>query len=318
MKLILPDVIAQEIEPRVREIAPDITIVHTAKDGAADGDLEDAEALLRWMSKPAFQRVLGAAPKLRWIHSISAGVDSVLVPELQDRDIVVTNSSGAHGIPISEFVLAIMLAHTKRLRELAALTPENAWPRGRDLQLGELRGTTALVLGLGNIGREVAKRAVAFGVRVYGNRRHPAPVEGVARVVGEHEWRDLLPECDFLIICTPLTSQTRGIVDADAFNRIKQGAYMINIARGQIIETEALIAALESGKLSGATLDALPEEPLPADHPLWRAPNVWITPHISASSPHTHERSLDYFFENLRRFVAGEELMNVVDVEAGY
>lgn len=318
MKLILPQSIADEIEPRVREIAPDAIIVHTAKDGTPDGEIGDADGLLRWMSQTAFQRVLREAPKLRWVHTASAGVDMVLVPELKGREIVLTNSAGAHGIAISEFVLAMMLAHAKRLRDLAALTPENAWPRGRDIQLGELNGTAALILGLGNIGREVAKRAAAFGVRVYGSRRRPTPVEGVARVVGENEWRQLLPEVDFLIICAPMTDATRGMVDAAAFEQIKQGAYIINIARGQIIETEALLAALASGKLSGAALDALPKEPLPADHPFWQAPNVWITPHISASSPHTHQRSLDYFFENLRRFVAGQELVNVVDVEAGY
>lgn len=319
MKLIIPESIANEIEPRVREIAPEAVIVRIAADGTPDGDIGDADALLRWwISQAAFQRVLREAPKLRWVQTASAGVDSVLVPELKGRDLVLTNSAGAHGIPISEFVLAGMLAHAKRLRALAALTPENAWPQGRDMQLGELHGTTALILGLGNIGREVAKRAAAFGVTVYANRRHPAPEEGIQRVVGENEWHDLLPECDFLIICTPLTPATRGIVDAAALREIKQGAYIINIARGQIIQTDALLEALHAGKLSGALLDALPEEPLPADHPLWHAPNVWITPHISASSPRTQERSLNYFFENLRRFVAGEELANIVDVEAGY
>lgn len=318
MKLILAESIANDIAPKVGEIVPNATIVRVSKDGTPDGEIGDADAVLRWMSKAAFERVLAEAPKLRWIHSISAGVDSVLGPELAGRKLVITNSSGAHGIPISEFVLTMMLAQTKRLRELAALTRENAWSRGRDLQLGELHNKTALILGLGSIGREVAKRAAAFGVRVYANRRHPEPVEGVARVVGEHEWRDLLPETDFLIICTPLTDTTRGLIDEAAFGQIKPGAYLINIARGQIVDTEALLAALHSGKLSGAALDALPEEPLPANHPLWQAPNVWITPHISASSPYTQQRSLEYFFENLRRFAAGEQLINVVDVEAGY
>lgn len=319
MKLIIPQSLAEEMTPRIREIAPDAQIVQVAKDGTPDGDLADADALLRAMSNTAFKRVLGEAPRLRWVHTISAGVDSVLLPELLERDeIVLTNSAGAHGIPISEFVLAMMLAHAKRLRELAALTPENAWPHGRDLELGELHGMTILVLGLGSIGNEVAKRAAAFGMRVWGNRRHPEPTEGVEKVVGEHEWRDLLPEVDYLVICTPLTNATRGMVDQAAFERVKTGAYLINIARGQIVETDALLEALHSGKLSGAALDTVPEEPLPADHPLWSAPNVWITPHISASSPQTESRSLEFFYENLRRFVAGEELTNIVDKSAGY
>jgi phosphoglycerate dehydrogenase-like enzyme len=137
-------------------------------------------------------------------------------------------------------------------------------------------------------------------------------------VVGEHEWRELLPEADYVAIATPLTDATRGMLDAAALARMRPGAYLVNIARGEIIDTTALIAALEQGRLAGAALDALPEEPLPPEHPLWRAPNVWITPHISASSPRTSERAIGIFLENVRRYMAGEPLINVVDKQAGY
>lgn len=319
MKLILPTAVAEQSEPILRAIAPDATIIHAAEDGTLDGDASDADAMLRWwLAKDAFSRVLNAAPMLRWVHTISAGVDQVLTDEIIQRPVILTNSAGAHGIAISEFVLAMIIAHAKRLRELAALTPENAWSHGRDLHLGELAGATLLVLGLGNIGREVAKRAAAFGMRVVGSRRHPASLDGVAAVVGEDAWRDLLPEADYIAICAPLTPATRGMLDRAAFAHMKPNVYIINIARGQIIDTEALLAALHAGTIGGAALDALPEEPLPPEHPLWQAPNVWITPHISWSSPHTNERAISYFYENVRRFVVGEPLLNVVDKQAGY
>jgi phosphoglycerate dehydrogenase-like enzyme len=316
MKLIIPHRIADQVEPR---LPADCTVVHVDQDGYADGDLSDAEVYLRWWTPAAgMRRVLEAAPQLRWLHTPSAGVDQILTPELVRSAIVLTNSAGAHAIPIAEFVMLFMLGLAKHVRDLAALTPENAWPRGRELRLAELHGKVVLILGLGNIGVEIARRATAFGLRVFGSRRHPAPVAGVERVVGAEGWRDLLPEADFVVIATPLTQATRRMVDAGALARMKRGAYLINIARGEIVDTEALIAALHGGWIAGAALDALPEEPLPPEHPLWSAPNTWITPHISWSSPHTGERASAIFLDNLRRFRAGEPLVNVVDKSAGY
>jgi phosphoglycerate dehydrogenase-like enzyme len=319
LKLILPTRIAEYVEPRLADIAPDWQAVHIDEEGAADGDLADAEVFLRWWtSREAFRRVLEAAPRLRWVHTPSAGVDGLLIPELLSREIVLTNSSGVHAIPIAEFVLLFMLGHAKRVRDLLALTPQDAWERGRSLHLNELHGQTVVIIGLGSIGQEVARRAAACGMRVLGSRRHPAPMAGVERVVGAEEWRDLLPEADYVVIAAPLTAATRGMFDSAAFARLQRGAYLINIARGEIVDTPALLAALHEGRLGGAALDALPEEPLPPDHPLWSAPNVWITPHISASSPHMRERAIGVFLENLRRYRAGEPLINMVDKAAGY
>jgi phosphoglycerate dehydrogenase-like enzyme len=316
MKLILPQVIAGRVEPH---LPPEVAVVRLDGAGVPDGDLSDAEVFFRWWMPPeTLERILAAAPRVRWLHTPSVGVDEVLVPAVLARDITVTNSAGVNAIPIAEFVLMLMLAHVKRARDLAALTPEDAWARGEALRLDELHGKTALIIGLGSIGQEVARRAAAFGMRVLASRRRPAPAEGVAQVVGEGGWRDLLPEADVIVICAPLTAATRGMVDAAALARVKPGAYLINIARGQIVDTDALLAALHDGRLGGAALDALPEEPLPPAHPLWRAPNIWITPHISWSSPHIRARVAALFLENLRRFRAGEPLLNVVDKHAGY
>ncbi|GAB4208040.1 MAG: D-2-hydroxyacid dehydrogenase [Roseiflexaceae bacterium] len=319
MKLILPHALVDLVEPRLRAEMPDLEIVHIDREGTPDGDLSDADALIRWwMSREVLGRVIAAAPALRWLHTPSAGVDGMLLPEIIERRITVTNSAGAHAIQIAEFVLLFMLAHVKEARTLAALSPADAWERGDRMKLQELYGKTVLVLGLGKIGQEVAKRAAAFGMRVLGSRRHIQPVEWVEQVVGEDGWRALLPEADYLVVATPLTDATRGMIDRDAFAQLKPGAYLINIARGQIVDTDALLEALHSGRLAGAGLDALPAEPLPADHPLWAEPNVWITPHISWSSPQTYVRVAELFVENLRRFRVGQPLLNVVDLDAGY
>ncbi len=318
MKLLIPQALAPLIEPRLAEMAPDLEVVRFDDTGEPEGDVSDVTMLLRWWTPvSALRRVLAAAPNLRWIHTPSAGVEHLLIPEILERDIVLTNSAGAQAIPIAEFVLMYMLNHAKRAFDFKALAPEE-WDRGDDIPCDELFERTLLIIGYGNIGAEVAKRARAFGMRILASRRHPRPTDGVDLMVGENGWRDLLPQADYVVIATPLTAATRGMFDADAFRRMKSSAYLINIARGQIVDTDALLEALHSGRIAGAALDALPVEPLPPDHPLWKAPNVWITPHISYSSPRTRERTVNLFFENLRRYLNGEPLLNVVDKAAGY
>lgn len=319
MKLILPNEIALHALPRLHAEAPDCAVVQIDDDGVADGDLSDADVLLRWwLPNHVFRTILAQAPHLRWVHTPSAGVDHLLIPEIMRPDLVLTNSAGAQAIPIAEFVLMFALTHVKRAREMMQLTSMSSWMFGDSQVLDELTDKTMLIIGLGSIGEEIAKRATAFGLRVVGSRRHPRPMPGVAQVVGEGQWRELLPEADFVVIAAPLTDATRGMLDGAAFAAVKPGAYLINIARGQIVDTDALLDALHTGRLAGAALDALPIEPLPNDHPLWQAPNVWITPHISHSSPRTRGRILEIFFENLRRYRAGEPLRNVVDKQAGY
>lgn len=318
MKLIIPQVLAADVEPRLPSVAPGCQVVRYDEDGNLDGDASDATVLLRWWNPtPVFLRLLAAAPGMRWVHTPSAGVDHLLIPEIVESDIVLTNAAGAHAVPIAEFVLMYMLTHAKRSFELRQLPPEE-WNRGEDTRCGELFGLTILIVGLGKIGEEIARRANAFGMRVLGSRRRPRPTEFVDVVVGDDGWRDLLPEADYVVIAAPLTEQTRGMVDADAFSRMKPSAYFMNIARGQIVDTDALLAALHGGQIAGAAIDTPPVEPLPPDHPLWRAPNTWITPHISYSSHRTRGRLIDMFIENVRRFRAGEELINVVDKQHGY
>jgi len=263
------------------------------------------------------------APRLKWMHTPSAGLDQVLFPALVESDIVLTNSSGVHAMPISEWVILYVLAAAKRLPELLAAQRERRW--AQDLKLQELTDKTLLILGYGAIGREVAKRALPFGMKVIAVRsgskgrddEQPAAVE---IVYGSEAWRAALPHADFVVVSLPLTEQTRGVVNAAAFAAMKPTAWFINIARGEIADEDALLRALQEGRIAGAGLDAFGEEPLPSSHPLYSLPEskVILTPHISWNSPQVGERTLDLFLENLHRYKAGEPLLNVVDKRAGY
>ncbi len=318
MKLILPQPIVHLFERFVPELHTH-EIVWFGEDGVPQGDVAAADVYFRWWTpRETFRRTLRDAPSLRWVHTASAGVEHLLQPEILEReDLLLTNSAGAHAIPIAEWVMLYVLAHVKQAFALKALPPAD-WEKPHDSDLRELTNTTMLIIGIGQIGQEIATRASAFGIRVVGSRRRPRPMPGVAQVVGDDAWRDLLPEADFVVVSAPLTDQTRGMIDAAAFAAMKPDAYLINIARGQIIDTAALLAALDEGRIGGAGLDAFDTEPLPADDPLWQQPNVWVTPHITYSSPRTRERMVQIFADNLRRFQLGETLVNIVDKQAGY
>jgi phosphoglycerate dehydrogenase-like enzyme len=244
-------------------------------------------------------------------------VDSSLVPAVMERDIVLTNSAGVHAAPISEFVMLLALEHAKQAGRLRALQAERRWA-GREMQLSELSDKMMLIIGLGQIGQAIAARASAFGMRVVGSRRSGAPVPGVSHVLADGAWRQMLGEADYVVIAAPLTPETRGMVGAAELAAMRPDAYLINIARGEIVDEDALIAALERGQIAGAGIDVFSTEPLPAASPLWGLPNVFVTPHISWTSPEIRPRTINLFIENLRRYVAGEPLRNLVDKHAGY
>lgn len=314
MKVLLPIQIRDQIE---QQIPSGIEVAWVDPEGVVEGDPTDALAYFRWwVSHPVLERVLALAPELRWLHTPSAGVEHLLIPEVLERNITLTNSAGVHAIPIAEFVLGLILTKAKRIDEYRAAQAEARW--ARDLPVTELFGATLLILGIGGIGQALAERAAAFGMRILGSRRTPRPMPGVERVVGEEEWRALLPEADYLVIATPLTPATKGMIDAAALAMMKPSAYLINIARGAVIDEPALIAALHEGRLAGAALDTFEQEPLPAESPLWATPNVTITPHSTANSPRMRERQIGLFIENLVRLRDGQPLLNVVDKTAGY
>lgn len=292
-------------------------------------DLSREEALLRageadgidaGYATPEFLR---AARKLVWVQASGAGVDRyVALPEIVEPErLVLTNMSGVAGPAIADHVFAMLLALTRDLPVHLAGRAEGAWNREGSgvLRPVVLQGRTLLVVGLGSIGTEIARRGQGFGMHVIATRRSDAPSPSFVEHVGKpEELLALLPRADVVAIALPLTDETKGLFGPEAFAAMKPSSYLVNIGRGRIVDTDALLASLESGHLAGACLDVTDPEPLPSGHPLWSFPNVVITPHVSSEGEITDERHWELMRENLRRFDAGEPLLNVVDKRAGY
>ena len=268
-----------------------------------------AEVAFSGISLDRVRKLLAATPKLRWFHTPAAGVDRFLdIPDFRERGIALTNNSGSYDIQIAEHVLAFVLAASKRLHLYRDQQTRREW---KDLEHDELRDQTLVVFGAGSI-------AAAIGMRVIAVRRRPGSVPGARKVVTPDALGAAAAEADYLVVAAPLTPFTRGAISREVIARMKKTAWIVNIARGPIIDEGALVDALRDGKLGGAGLDTFVQEPLPADSPLWSLPNVVVTPHASNSSPRVRQRTLALFLENLRRFKAGEPLLNRVDFEAGY
>jgi phosphoglycerate dehydrogenase-like enzyme len=251
-------------------------------------------------------------PAVRWVHVLGAGVDGLDLAAIGDR--LVTCSRGAAAPAIAEFVLAAMLAFEKRIPDSWIGSPPERWGAAR---LGTLRGRTAGIVGLGAIGNEVARRTLAFEMRVVGLRRTAAAPEtpGIEIIGSLHE---LLGEADHVVIAAPATAATHHLLDAAAFAATKPGSHLVNVSRGSLVDQDALLAALDEGRPAMASLDVADPEPLPAGHPLYAHPRVRLTPHISWSSPDTMQRTIAVFADNVRRYHAGEPLRGLVDAAAGY
>jgi phosphoglycerate dehydrogenase-like enzyme len=314
-------------------------------EGLADGPVDDVEVLLRgWLVAEAFDRLLARAPHLTWVHSATSGVERALTPAALARDVLVTNARGVFSRPIAEHVLLMILAISRHLPDLVELQRERTW---QPLEGRELRELTIGIVGYGSLGRSVASLASAFGARVIAMRRRPGdgatdatdavdataatavaagsddgeafPVEPrVERIVGPDGLRDLLAESDIVVLAAPLTPETESMIDEAAIAAMKRDAWLINVARGRLVDDNALIRALRDNRIGGAALDAFRDEPLPQSSPYWDLPNVILTPHTAWSSARVLDRSIDLFCDNLVRFSRGEPLRNVVDPSAGY
>ena len=315
----------------IRAAAPGARIVTLSREGLTDEPVDDVEVLLRgWLSSDAFDRLLARAPRLGWVHSASAGVERALTPAAAERGLVITNARGVFSRPIAEYVLMMILAVSRRLPGLLELQRERTW---QPLEGVELRDVTVGIVGLGSIGRAVGALATAFGCRVIAvRRRSEAGAEAAAtdeesrsfgevmleRVGGPEGLPQLLADSDFVVLATPLTPETQNMIDAEALSVMKPGAWLINIARGGLVDERALLNALRDGAIGGAVLDTFRDEPLPPSSPFYDLPNVIVTPHTSWSSGRVLDRSVELFCDNLRRYAAGEPLLNVVDPAAGY
>ncbi len=261
---------------------------------------------------------------LRWVHTAAAGVGSSLTQEMRESGVIFTNSAGIHGPPMAETIVGMLLYFFRGLDLAVEGMWEKRWKNEpflrSDTPVRELSGATVGILGLGGIGGEVARRLEPLGVRILGWKRQRRGGEGGDREVrtGSDGLTQVLGESDAVVVSLPETAATRGLMDRDALAALPEGAVLVNVSRGRLVDTEALVDALRSGRLRGAALDVTDPEPLPDGHPLWSLPNVLITPHVSAVSRRFWRRQSALIVENLQRLVAGEPLRNRVDLEAGY
>lgn len=342
----MPSWVPEEIRDRLPRDW-ELVVIDEPTDGSGDGAARIAPGVLQAVADaevylgygiPA--ELLDAGSDLEWVHSGAAGVGSSLTPTMLQSGVVFTNSAGVHAPPMAETVLAMLLHFGRGLDFALDAQRRSEWSKEPyyvgGAPLTELSDSTVGIIGFGGIGREVARRVASLGARVIAMKRQPprpgeANLEPVAGggVLGtriELVWGDsgldaVYRESDAIVVAAPDTPDTRGMVDADAFARMKEGAVFINVARGGLVNEEALVRTLSEGRIRGAGLDVFAKEPLPSDHPLWGLPNVVMTPHVSAVTRGFWRRETDLILENMDRYLAGdpaEEWRNVVDKQAGY
>jgi phosphoglycerate dehydrogenase-like enzyme len=267
--------------------------------------------------------VFAAATRLRWVQSPAVGVGSLMFPELLASDVVVTTARGIRARAIAEHILGVTIALARRLPTAIRAQVEHRWAQadieGPDIDVRTLQGQRMGIVGLGAIGRELVAMAAPFGFRITAIRRTPGPPPaGVDAVWPPERLHDLLAQSDVVVIAAPHTPQTKRLIGRSEVDRIKHGALLVNVARGKMIDDDAVVAALRDGRLGGAALDVFSVEPLPASSPYWDLPNVIVTPHVSGALRDYWTPLLALFAENLRRFERGDPLRNVVDKAAGY
>jgi D-2-hydroxyacid dehydrogenase (NADP+) len=282
-----------------------------------DEALAEAEILFSLSAMPA--DLLSRSRRLKWIQLASAGADRLVERELFQSGISVTTAGGIHVTPIGEYVLGMMIMLAKGWPHLFRAQQKGEWAR---LAPQELEGKTVGVVGLGNVGQEVARLAKLLGMRVLGVRRSGAPLESGEYLVDEMfaplDLLHVLSQSDYVVLALPLTEETHHIMGELAFQAMKPSAYLINVSPGAVVDETALVRALKVGLIGGAGLDVFESEPLPPESELWRLNNVIISPHIAGETPHYNEGAVALFSDNLRRYLADEPLLNVVDPQRGY
>ncbi|WNG26268.1 D-2-hydroxyacid dehydrogenase [Cystobacter fuscus] len=315
-------VLAEPSSPSVsalRRLAPGLRLTVGLTVEQLAPAIEQAQVLLLGVQKKEVLRaLLPRARSLRWIHALSAGVENLLFEELIHSPLPLTNAKGAYSGSLGEFALAAMLFFAKDLRRLVRQQREARWEQFSPV---ELRGQTLGILGYGDIGRAVAERARPFGMRILACRRQPSRSAGdtlVDELFPLERKHEMIAASDYLLLALPHTSGTHRLMGAPELGAMKPGAVLINIGRGSTVDEQALVKALEEGRLRGAALDVFETEPLPPEHAFWRLDNVLLSPHCADQTPTWREDAVALFLKNLERFEKGEPLLNVVDKAAGY
>jgi phosphoglycerate dehydrogenase-like enzyme len=306
---------------RLRQEFPQLEIVHLNSYDGVEAHLKDAEIAIAWSLRP---EQIKAAPKLRWIHSPAAAVHQLMFPELMNSDIILTNAREVHGPVVAEHVIALVFALAKQVPQAVRLQQQHIWGqeimwRGRP-RPREVAGATLGLVGLGSIGREVAKRAAGLGMRVIAVRENPGKgrPDFVNEVFGSDQLDQLLAQADYVVLAAPVTPQTRGVMNAARLAKMKSDACLINVGRGPLVDESALAEALRHHRIGGAALDVFETEPLPADSPLWELEHLLITPHTAGLTEKLWQRHYELIRENLRRYLAREPLLAIVNKQKGY
>jgi len=282
-----------------------------------DSLLAEAEVILGGFNFP--QNMFKRAPNLKWLHITTVGMERYSSMDFMQSNIIITNSRGVISIPIAEQTLMFMLMLTKNARRLVISQEKKLWDR---FTTPELYGKTAGLIGIGSIGNEIAKRARGMGMRVIATRRSATGSgpgnSDIDKMYPRDQLKELLHDSDFVVVAAPLTDETKGMMGTAEFKAMKKTAYIINIARGPIINEAAMIQALKEGWIAGAGLDVFEKEPLPPDNELWTMPNVVISPHSSGVSEMQPYRLVDLFCDNLRRYINKQPLLNLISQDKGY
>ncbi len=312
MKAVLPAAARPLLEPH---LPADLEAVWFAKPEEANAMIADAD--IAWVDMQPTELVADAirkaGPNLKWVSTIYAGLDAFPLETLRDNDVTLTNGAGINAVAVAEYAVMGVLVAAKRFDTVVRAQDRHEWLKDAPGKV-ELAGTKALVIGYGTIGRMIGDRLAAFGVDVTGVTR-----TGREGTITPDAWRDRLGDFDWVILAAPSTGATHGMIGRNELAAMKPSAWLINIARGDMIDDDALIAALTDGSIAGAVLDPTNPEPLPAEHPLWSAPNAIVTMHLSGRSQTTmFKRGAALFLENLDAFLAGTPMKNVADLDAGY
>ena len=313
------DFLSDENKTEMRKVAEECGFSIEFFDNSEEGDGKVSDAEVFYGSAP---ELLPQMPELKWCHSAYAGAGHLIKTGKFDKgDVVLTNSSGAYGLTIGEHIIMVSLMLMRQMPEYNKVMNAHGWMQ--ELPIRSIAGSHVAIIGTGDIGKNTAARFRVMGAsKLIGFNRSGQDIDIFDEVYKIDSFDEIIPkeDIDILVLCVPGTPNSKGILSKERIDKLSDATYVVNVGRGSAIDQDALVAALNEGRLAGADLDVTEPEPLPADHPLWTARNCIITPHISGDMglPYTVDKTVEFFCENLRRYTRGEELIKVVDVREGY
>ena len=314
MKILINTDITSEQQQQIASVSDTLSLVLPQNSEAARREIVDTDIVFGGFNRSLFEN----AKQLKWVQVLSAGVDGLLFPGFVESDVILTSAKGFVGPHLADQAWALLLG---LLRGVGRSVRERTWENRMSIRLAtwELSEQTLGIVGLGGTGIDVARRAQGFEMRVIAVDPEPIYAPSFVHEVWQMDrFHELLAESDVVAVCAPLTPETQGMFDDAAFEQMKSHALLINVTRGKIVDGPALLRALTAGRIGGAGLDVTPEEPLPADSPLWDLPNVIVTPHVAGGSPIRLDRSVGLFCDNLERFLVRKPLLSVIDKRKGY